>query len=199
MSTRFRSCKTKPAKRPIRWRCGIFTISGASTAAGLSITSIERRKSLASRVRRLAFWKNPRPRPWTLEVQQDMNQIVPKLGVKMSAADAKAYIDTINEKVIQRWQVRVTHGPFMSKFLEGTLPISAVKLFFKNWGNFTVEINTLVSVAYHKHIGCFKRHPDLMAPLSGKIADQFIHSRPPGYVRVMLHTAEAFGITTHQD
>ena len=48
-----------------------------------------------------------------------MSQIVPKLGVKMSAADAKAYIDAVNEKVIQRWQVRVTHGPFMSKFLEG--------------------------------------------------------------------------------
>ena len=50
----------------------------------------------------------------------------------------------------------------MSKFLEGTLPMSAIKLFFKNWGNFTVEINTLVSVSYHKHIGFFKRHPDLM-------------------------------------
>jgi hypothetical protein len=28
------------------------------------------------------------------------------------------------------------------------LPMSAIKLFFKNWGNFTVEINTLISVSY---------------------------------------------------
>ena len=58
----------------------------------------------------------------------------------------------------------MTQGPFMSKFLEGDLPMPAIKLFFKNWGNFTVEINTLVAVSYHKHIGFFKRHPDLMGP-----------------------------------
>src|ERR1700752_2182959 len=103
-----------------------------------------------------------------------MGSITPKLGVRMNPLDAKTYIDAVNEKVIQRWQVRVTHGPFMSKFLEGTLPISAVKLFFKNWGNFTVEINTLISVSYHKHIGFFKRHPDLMAQLGVQIAAELI-------------------------
>ena len=69
--------------------------------------------------------------------------VTPKLGVKMSADDAKAYIDAVNKKVVQRWRERVTEGPFMKKFLEGTLPMPAIKLFFKNWGNFTVEINTL--------------------------------------------------------
>ena len=73
-----------------------------------------------------------------------MSSAIPKLGVKMTPDDARAYIDELNHKVIQRWQERVTNGPFMSKFLEGTLPMSAIKLFFKNWGNFTVEINTLV-------------------------------------------------------
>src|SRR5678809_1553895 len=127
-----------------------------------------------------------------------MNPITPKLGVKMSSADAKAYIDQLNRKVIERWQERVTRGPFMSKFLEGTLPRSAIKLFFKNWGNFTVEINTLVSVSYHKRIGFFKRHPDLIGPLGSKIADEFIHPQPPGHVLVMLQTAEAFGLTKDQ-
>jgi hypothetical protein len=94
-----------------------------------------------------------------------MSTAAPKLGVKMSPADAKAYIDRTNRKAIQRWKERVTQGPFMSKFLDGTLPMTAIKLFFKNWGNFTVEINTLVSVTYHKHIGFFKRHSDLMGPL----------------------------------
>src|SRR5919106_4333033 len=124
-----------------------------------------------------------------------MSAITPKLGVKMASADAKAYVDTLNAKVIQRWQERVTQGPFMSRFLEGTLPMSAVKLFFKNWGNFTVEINTLIAASYHRHIGFFKRHPDLLGPFGAKIADEFIHPKPPGHVLVMLQTAEAFGLS----
>src|SRR5262245_63363813 len=124
-----------------------------------------------------------------------MTAIAPKLGVKMSPADATEYIDTLNKKVIQRWDERVTRGPFMSKFLEGALSTSAIKLFFKNWGNFTVEINTLVSVSYHKHIGFLKRHADLMAPLGAKIADEYMHPKPPGHVLVMLQTAEALGLT----
>ncbi len=127
-----------------------------------------------------------------------MSTITPTLGVKMSSADAQAYIDALNGKVIRRWRERVTEGPFMSKFAAGTLSLSAIKLFFKNWGNFTVEINTLVSVSYHKHIGFFKRHPDLMAPLGAKIADEFIHPKPPGHVLVMLQTAEALGLTQDQ-
>ena len=42
---------------------------------------------------------------------------------------------------------------------------------FKNWGNFTVEINTLIAACYHKHIGFFKRHPDLLGPLGAKIIE----------------------------
>lgn len=123
---------------------------------------------------------------------------IPILGVKMGPEDAKAYVEALNGKVIRRWQERVTDGPFMSKFLEGNLPLSAIKLFFKNWGNFTVEINTLIAASYHKHIGFFKRHPDLLGPLGAKIADEFIHPKPPGHVLVMLQTAEAFGLTTEE-
>jgi len=120
---------------------------------------------------------------------------MPILGVKMGPEDAKAYVDALNKKVIQRWQERVTNGPFMTKFLEGNLSPSAIRLFFKNWGNFTVEINTLIAASYHKHIGFFKRHPDLLGPLGAKIADEFIHPKPPGHVLVMLQTAEALGLT----
>jgi hypothetical protein len=56
--------------------------------------------------------------------------VTAKLGVPMSSADAKAYIDAVNQRVIQRWRERVTEGPFMQKFLDGTLPMSAIKLFF---------------------------------------------------------------------
>jgi pyrroloquinoline quinone (PQQ) biosynthesis protein C len=124
-----------------------------------------------------------------------MSNVTPQLGVKMNPADAKAYVEALNGKVIRRWKERVTDGPFMSRFLEGKLPMPAIKLFFKNWGNFTVEINTLIAASYHKHIGFFKRHADLLGPLGAKIADEFIHPKPPGHVLVMLQTAEALGLT----
>src|SRR5215510_8337498 len=114
--------------------------------------------------------------------------ITPKLGVKMSSTEAKAFIDGLIKSVIQRWDERVTLGQFMSRFVPGELPLSAIKLFFKNWGNFTVEINTLIAASYHKHIGFFKRHPDLLGPLGSKIADEFVHPKPPGHVLVMLKT-----------
>ena len=127
-----------------------------------------------------------------------MTSVTPQLGVKMVSGEAKFFVDELNTRVIQRWDERVTRGPFMSQFLEGNLPLPAIKLFFKNWGNFTVEINTLIAASYHKHIGFFKRHPDLLGPLGAKIADEFIHPKPPGHVLVMLQTAEAFGLSKDQ-
>jgi len=127
-----------------------------------------------------------------------MSSLIPQLGVKMNSDDAKAFVAALNGKVIQRWEERVTKGPFMSRFIEGQLPIPAVKLFFKNWGNFTVEINTLIAASYHKHIGFFKRHSDLLGPFGAKIADEFIHPKPPGHVLVMLQTAEAFGLSAEE-
>jgi pyrroloquinoline quinone (PQQ) biosynthesis protein C len=127
-----------------------------------------------------------------------MSSLIPQLGVKMNSDDAKAFVAALNGKVIQRWEERVTKGPFMSRFIEGQLPIPAIKLFFKNWGNFTVEINTLIAASYHKHIGFFKRHSDLLGPFGAKIADEFIHPKPPGHVLVMLQTAEAFGLNAEE-
>jgi pyrroloquinoline quinone (PQQ) biosynthesis protein C len=116
----------------------------------------------------------------------------------MSADEAKSFVNGLNQKVIQRWEERVARGPFMSRFVEGELPMSAIKLFFKNWGNFTVEINTLIAASYHKHIGFFKRHPDLLGPFAAKVADEFMHPKPPGHVLVMLQTAEAFGLSKEE-
>jgi pyrroloquinoline quinone (PQQ) biosynthesis protein C len=127
-----------------------------------------------------------------------MSSLIPQLGVKMNSDDAKAFVAALNGKVIQRWEERVTKGPFMSRFIEGQLPIPAIKLFFKNWGNFTVEINTLIAASYHKHIGFFKRHSDLLGPFGAKIADEFIHPKPPGHISVMLQTATALGLTADE-
>jgi len=127
-----------------------------------------------------------------------MSSAIPRLGIKMNSDDAKAFVAALNGKVIRRWEERVTKGPFMSRFIEGQLPIPAIKLFFKNWGNFTVEINTLIAASCHKHIGFFKRHSDLLGPFGAKIADEFIHPKPPGHVLVMLQTAEAFGLNAEE-
>lgn len=124
-----------------------------------------------------------------------MDLKAPKLGVKMNPQEAKAYVDQLNKRVLQEWEERVTRGAFMKSLLEGTLPRSTIRLFFKNWGAFTIEINTLIAASYHKHIGFFKRHTDLLGPFGAKVADEFIHPKPPGHVLVMLQTAEALGLS----
>lgn len=122
----------------------------------------------------------------------------PQLGIKMSAEEAKGYVDHLNAKVLQRWDERVTQGAFMKSLRNGGLPLSTIRLFFKNWGAFTVEINTLIAASYHKHLGFFKRHPDLLGPFGAKIADEFMHPKPPGHVLVMLQTAAALGLTQEE-
>jgi pyrroloquinoline quinone (PQQ) biosynthesis protein C len=119
----------------------------------------------------------------------------PQLAVKMSAQEAKAYLDAVNAKVVQRWEERVTQGAFMKALVQGSLPMSIIRLFFKNWGAFTIEINTLIAASYHKHLGFFKRHTDLLGPFGAKVADEFIHPKPPGHVLVMLQTAKALGLS----
>jgi pyrroloquinoline quinone (PQQ) biosynthesis protein C len=122
----------------------------------------------------------------------------PQLGVKMSPQDAKGYVDQLNAKALERWEERVNQGAFMTSLREGTLPLPTIRLFFRNWGAFTVEINTLIAASYHKHIGFFKRHTDLLAPFGAKVADEFIHPKPPGHVLVMLQTAEALDLTKEE-
>lgn len=127
-----------------------------------------------------------------------MSTDMPRMGVRMTSEEAKNFVDQLNEKVLRRWDERVSQGAFMKQLVEGTLPLGAVKTFFRNWGNFTVEINTLVAASYHKHIGFFKRHSDLLAPFGAKVADEFVHPKPPGHILVMLQTAKAFGLTENE-
>ena len=114
---------------------------------------------------------------------------------KMSSGDAKAYVDEHYRKVAQRWKVRVTDAPFMTQVRSGTLPRTALKLFFQNWGSYTIEINTVEAASYHKHIAFFRKHRDLMGPMAQKLADELIHPEPPGHVHVVLETAKALGIS----
>jgi pyrroloquinoline quinone (PQQ) biosynthesis protein C len=116
----------------------------------------------------------------------------------MNNSEAKAFVDNFYKKIAARWNERVTQGPFMKNLLAGTLPRSALRLFFKNWGSYTIEINTLEAASYHKHIHFFRSHRDLMAPMAQKLADELIHPEPPGHVHVVLKTAAALGIAEEE-
>jgi pyrroloquinoline quinone (PQQ) biosynthesis protein C len=116
-------------------------------------------------------------------------------GKKRSAAEAKAIVDELYRKVAERWEARVNQTPFMKQLVQGQLPQKVLQTFFRNWGAYTIEINTLVACTYHKHLTFFKAHRDLMAPIGEKIADEFIHPQPPGHFLVMLQTAKAFGLS----
>ena len=115
--------------------------------------------------------------------------------MSMDSASAKGLVDEHYKKVAKRWQERVTAGPFMRQLRNGKLPEKALKIFFKNWGSYTIEINTLEAASYHKHISFFRKHRDLMGPMAAKLADELIHPRPPGHVHVVLETAKALGLS----
>ena len=116
-------------------------------------------------------------------------------GKKLAPAVAKAYVDDFYKLVAKRWKERITDAPFMKKLRNGTLSIEALRLFFKNWGSYTIEINTLEAASYHKHISFFRKHRDLMKLMAQKLADELIHPEPPGHVHVVLETARALGIS----
>ncbi len=120
------------------------------------------------------------------------------MGQKLSSEAAKAAVDNLYNKVAKRWAEVVTGGEFMSSLATGELPKGAIKLFFRNWGAYTIEINTIVACTYQKHLAFFKKHRDLMGPLGEKIADEFIHPKPPGHFLVMLETAKALGISEEE-
>jgi pyrroloquinoline quinone (PQQ) biosynthesis protein C len=116
----------------------------------------------------------------------------------MPPSNAKAIVDELYRKVAARWEKSVNATPFMIQLVEGKLPRRVLQIFFCNWGAYTIEVNTLVASTYHKHLTFFKRNRDLMAPMGEKIADEFVHPKPPGHFLVMLQTARALGLTEEE-
>ena len=114
---------------------------------------------------------------------------------KMTSAEAKAYVDDLYRRVAQLWEARVTTRSFMQELISGTLSREALRLFFKNWASFTIDINTLECATYHKHIAFFRKHRDLMVAMAQKLADELIHPKPPGHIHVVLETARTLGIS----
>ncbi|HZU04361.1 MAG TPA: iron-containing redox enzyme family protein [Chloroflexota bacterium] len=107
---------------------------------------------------------------------------------------AQAYVADLYRRVAERWEERVMQSEFMTHLCDGSLPLSVFRLFFRNFGTFTIEINTMVAASYQRYLHFFRQYPDLMEALGEKIADEFIHPRPPGHVLLVLQTARALDI-----
>lgn len=118
-----------------------------------------------------------------------------ELGHKMKPQEARAYVDALYRNMLERWDKKVTQGPFMRDLVAGTLPMEAIRLFWRNWAYYVFEINNLIASSYQRHIGFFKRHPDLLAAFSAKVADEYMHPRPPGHILIVLEQGEIFGLS----
>ena len=122
------------------------------------------------------------------------NVKAPGAGEKMSAEEAKGYVDYLYAKMYESWRQKIQKGPFMTQLRDGKLPMPAMRQFFKNWGRFSLEVNALNALSYHTHLPFFVHHYDLLGPFCAKIADELISPKPPGHVLVLLKTAEAMGL-----
>ena len=64
-------------------------------------------------------------------------------GKPRSREEAKKIVDGLYEKMHARWKEKVTESPFMRKLQEGSLPMEALRLYYRNWAGFVLTINTL--------------------------------------------------------
>src|SRR5678810_1454051 len=87
-------------------------------------------------------------------------------GKKYSVAEAKKTVDELYSLVHDRWEAKVNRKPFMQQLIAGKLPLKVWQTFFRNWGAYTIEINTLTACTYHRNITFLKVNRDLMGPVS---------------------------------
>jgi pyrroloquinoline quinone (PQQ) biosynthesis protein C len=118
-----------------------------------------------------------------------------KPGKKLSADEARDYVNFLYAKMYQHWKGKIHVSPFMTQLRAGTLSMPVIRQFFKNWGRVSLEVNGLNAVYYYVHLPFFVRHYDLLAPFCAKVADELISPKPPGHVLVLLQTGEAMGLS----
>jgi len=115
----------------------------------------------------------------------------PQAGERLSAQEARAYVDYLYASVLQASQERIHNGPFMTQLRHGTLPLPVIRQFFKNWGHFSIELNGLDAVSYYTHLPFFVRNFELLGPFCAKVAGKLISPKAPGHVLLLLQTAAA--------
>jgi pyrroloquinoline quinone (PQQ) biosynthesis protein C len=126
-------------------------------------------------------------------ITQDLSTL--RLGDRRSPEEARAIVDALYDLAAKRWDERVTRGQFMQALVDGSLPLGAIQLFWKNWYGFVSEINNLNGIIFQRFGGWFKLHPDLLAAYSDKIADELIHPTPPGHIQIVLQQGNEFGLS----
>ena len=116
-------------------------------------------------------------------------------GKRMSADEAAAFTDDIIKKMYARWQKKVFQGDFMRDLTAGKLPRETIKLFWKHWYSYPVEINNFHLIIYQRHMGFFSRHPELLGPYVGKISDELVNPKIPGHIQVLIEQGKTFGVS----
>jgi pyrroloquinoline quinone (PQQ) biosynthesis protein C len=118
-----------------------------------------------------------------------------EIGKKLSASQATAFTDAIKHRMYARWNEKIFGGAFMRDLEAGRLPFEIIRLFWKNWYSYPVEINNFHLIIYQRHQGFFARQRDLLAPYVGKISDELVNPTIPGHIQVLIKQGEAFGVT----
>jgi pyrroloquinoline quinone (PQQ) biosynthesis protein C len=121
-----------------------------------------------------------------------------EIGRKLPPEEARRYVDALNRLSLESFEEKVLKAPFMSTLRAGTLSLEAVRLFWKNWAYFVFEVNNILAMAYQRHIGFFKRHPDLLASFSAKVADEYMHPEPPGHIKIVLAQGRVLGLSDEE-
>jgi pyrroloquinoline quinone (PQQ) biosynthesis protein C len=118
-----------------------------------------------------------------------------EIGEKLSPAEAKAFTGEIKQRMYARWNDKIFGGAFMRNLEAGKLPFETIKLFWRHWYSYPVEVNNFHLIIYQRHQGIFARHRDLLAPYVGKISDELVNPSIPGHIEVLIKQGEAFGVT----
>ncbi|MGH7771475.1 MAG: iron-containing redox enzyme family protein [Candidatus Binatia bacterium] len=119
-------------------------------------------------------------------------------GKPISREEAKQVVDELYRKMHERWKSKVNQGLFMKRLQEGSLPLEAIRLYYRNWAAFVLTINTLGLAVYYKQIDFLKKDLRLMKMFASKLVDEFGHPEPPGHILVLVQTGKALGLTERE-
>jgi len=118
-----------------------------------------------------------------------------EIGKKLSPAEAKSYTDALKQRMYALWDKQIFGGAFMRDLEAGKLPFETLKLFWRHWYSYPVEVNNFHLIIYQRHQGIFARHRDLLAPYVGKISDELVNPRIPGHIEVLIEQGKYFGVS----
>ncbi len=119
-------------------------------------------------------------------------------GKPMSREEAKQIVDELYRKMHERWKAKVNQSLFMKRLQEGSLPMGAIRLYYRNWAAFVLTINTLGLAVYYKQIDFLKKDLRLMKLFASKLVDEFGKPEPPGHILVLVQTGKALGLTERE-